>query len=346
MHASIMKEQLKKIRTHKKPLCIVCKGHGIQKYHHLKDRLFGVSGSWQIRECSNVSCRHLWLDPSPINEDIHLAYAEYFTHQDKSQPRISLLQKIVLAYQAHHYQYPVRNIKQFHRFLSFLLSQFKFFKEYMDYPFIYFKGIKKGKFLELGAGSGEMLNQFKNLGFDVEGLDLDPKAVKNAKQKDLKIYHGDIFSKKFKENTYDVIFSSHFIEHVPDPIKVIKESLRVLKKDGKFIAITPNTSSFLHRCLKSKWLNLDPPRHLHMFNADQLIKLMHQAGYKTIEVKSGNYSAATVFYYSLNSDYWHNRWSIKALYLRLLSLIVRFCLNFLHYFYPLSGEEIILIAKK
>jgi hypothetical protein len=26
----------------------------------------------------------------------------------------------------------------------------------MDYPFIYFKGIKKGKFLELGAGLGRM----------------------------------------------------------------------------------------------------------------------------------------------------------------------------------------------
>jgi len=82
-----------------------------------------------------------------------------------------------------------------------------------------------------------------------------------------------------------------------------------------------------------------------MFNADQLTKLMHHAGYKNIEVKSGNYSAATVFYYSLNANYWHNRWSIKALFLRFLSLIVRLCLNFLHYFYPLSGEIDLLITR-
>lgn len=104
----------------------------------------------------------------------------------------------------------------------------------MDYPFIYFKDIKKGKFLELGAGSGEMLIQFKNLGFDVEGLDLDPKAVKRAKQKKLQMFQGDIFSKRFKANHYDVIFSSHFIEHVPDPVKVMKEALRILKKGGCF----------------------------------------------------------------------------------------------------------------
>jgi SAM-dependent methyltransferase len=334
------------IRTHKKPFCIICKAEGVKKYRNLKDRLFGVSGSWQIRECSNVSCRHLWLDPSPINEDIHLAYAEYFTHQDKSQSHISLLQSIVLAHQARHYQFPVKNIHLTHKLLSLLLSQFKFFKEYMDYPFIYFKDIKKGKFLELGAGSGEMLIQFKHLGFDVEGLDLDPKAVKRAKQKKLQMFQGDIFSKRFKANHYDVIFSSHFIEHVLDPVKVMKEALRILKKGGVFIAITPNTSSFLHQLLKSKWLNLDPPRHLHIFDTDQLKKLMHHAGYKNIEVKSGNYSAATVFYYSLNANYWHNRWSIKALCLRFTSLIIRFCLNFIHYFFPLSGEEIILTAKK
>lgn len=335
-----------KIRTQKKLFCIICKHKGIRKYHHLKDRLFGVGGSWQIRECSNKTCSHLWLDPSPINEDIHLAYADYFTHQDKSQSRISLLQRFVLAHQVRHFGYPAQDIHPMHKFLSLLLSWFKFFKEYMDYPFIYFKDIPRGKLLELGAGNGEMLNQFKQLGFGGEGLDLDPKAIQNAKQKGLKVYQGDIFTKRFKGETYDIIFSSHFIEHVPDPISVMKESLRILKKGGVFIAITPNTSSFLHRCLKSKWLNLDPPRHLHMFNADQLIKLMRHAGYKTIEVKSGNYSAATVFYYSFNANYWHNRWSIKALVLRFLSLIVRLCLNILHYFYPLSGEEIILIAKK
>ena len=121
-------KHLKKIRTQTKPLCIICKSQGIPKYHYLKDRLFGVGGSWQIRECSNKTCSHLWLDPSPVNEDIHLAYAEYFTHQDKSQPRISLLQKIVLAYRARYYQFPVKNIHLPHKCLSFLLSQFKFFK--------------------------------------------------------------------------------------------------------------------------------------------------------------------------------------------------------------------------
>lgn len=337
---------MKKIHTQNLPNCIICKSKGVRKYVFLKDRLFGVAGSWHIKECKNSSCKHLWLDPSPVEKDIHLVYSNYFTHEDKVRVKISFLQKIVLAHHVRSFQYSAKNISRSYYFLSLLLANFKFFKEYMDYPFVYFKNINKGKFLELGAGNGDMLNQFKNLGFDTEGLDLDPKAVKNAKQKDLKIYHGDIFSKKFKENTYDVIFSSHFIEHVPDPIKVMKESLRILKKDGTFVAITPNTSSFLHKLLKWRWLGLDPPRHLHMFNSEQLEKIAHKLGFKGVSVSSGNYSAATMFYYSINANYYHDRRNLKALTLRLVSLIIRLCLNTLHYFYPLSGEEIILIAKK
>ena len=337
---------MQKIRTQNLSHCIICKSKGVIKYAFLKDRLFGVCGSWNIKVCKNSSCNHLWLDPSPVEKDIHLVYSNYFTHEDKVKVKISFLQKIVLAHHIRSYQYPAKNISHMYFFLSLLLANFKFFKEYMDYPFVYFKNINKGKFLELGSGNGDMLNQFKNLGFDTEGLDLDPKAVKNAKQKNLKIYHGNIFSRKFKGNTYDVIFSSHFIEHVPDPISVMKESLRILKKGGAFMAITPNTSSFLHRLLKWRWLGLDPPRHLHMFNPEQLEKIAFDLGFKEVKLKSGNYSAATMFYYSLNANYYHDRRNLKALVLRLVSLIVRLCLNILHYFYPLSGEEIILIAKK
>ena len=83
-----------------------------------------------------------------------------------------------------------------------------------------------------------------------------------------------------------------------------------------------------------------------MFDVNQLEKIAFDQGFKEVKLKSGNYSAATMFYYSLNANYYHDRRNLKALVLRLVSLIVRLCLNILHYFYPLSGEEIILIAKK
>lgn len=44
----------------------------------------------------------------------------------------------------------------------------------------------------------------------------------------------------FKDNTFDYVFTSHVMEHFFDPIKAIKEHLRVIKKGGYLLYIIPN----------------------------------------------------------------------------------------------------------
>ena len=64
-----------------------------------------------------------------------------------------------------------------------------------------------------------------------------------AKEKHLKyktnckFFNYDI--SKVKSNTYDALICTEVIEHVESPEKLIKESLRVLKKNGILIVSTP-----------------------------------------------------------------------------------------------------------
>jgi ubiquinone/menaquinone biosynthesis C-methylase UbiE len=44
----------------------------------------------------------------------------------------------------------------------------------------------------------------------------------------------------FKNSQYDYVISSHVIEHFFDPVKAIKEWLRVIKKGGYIFIIAPN----------------------------------------------------------------------------------------------------------
>ena len=44
----------------------------------------------------------------------------------------------------------------------------------------------------------------------------------------------------FKDNVFDYVFTSHVMEHFFDPIKAIKEHLRVVKKGGILLYIIPN----------------------------------------------------------------------------------------------------------
>src|SRR5260370_20816950 len=72
------------IRTQPRPSCRVCGSAGDLIYVGLVDSLFGAPGEWSMRRCGNRGCRLLWLDPQPTSEDIGMAYATYFTHEERS----------------------------------------------------------------------------------------------------------------------------------------------------------------------------------------------------------------------------------------------------------------------
>ena len=47
----------------------------------------------------------------------------------------------------------------------------------------------------------------------------------------------------FKDNTFDYVFNSHVMEHFFDPVKAIKEHLRVIKKGGVLVYIIPHVDA-------------------------------------------------------------------------------------------------------
>ena len=340
------------IRTKSKPACIICGASGTFIYQNLKDKLFNTPGIWNLKRCVNNQCGLFWLDPAPINEDIYLAYENYYTHQQNSIIKESFFSKCALGYQASKYKHLLNQTTHFQRVLGSFLARLNFFKEHMDYPFVYFKHLQKNedliklKLLELGVGSGETLKLFSDWGFEATGLDFDPLAVTYAKSQGLNVYEGDIFSQKFVDNSFDAIFSSHVIEHVDNPIKLMQESLRVLKKGGAFVAVTPNAHSKLHQYFKSNWRGLEPPRHLHIFTYNSLLIAARQSGFSYIKVISSNRSAVHIFYASMQIKNHSDSKIKRKIITRYFSYLVGVYVNLLHRFSPLSGEELVLIAYK
>lgn len=336
----------RKIRTQSKHRCICCDSSGTDVYQSLQDRLFSATGHWSLKRCHNKRCGLLWLDPVPINADLPIAYLDYYTHTTSPPIKKSIFSKLIAGYRAFQYGYLVSKTNSIQRGLGKLLGFFRFFEEHMDYPFVYFKNLQKGHLLELGVGSGDTLMLFRNWGWQVEGLDFDPVAVKNAVNQGLQVYEGDIFAQHFASDCFDALFSSHVLEHVPDPVDLMQESLRVLKPGGIFVAVTPNASSKLHHIFKSSWRELDPPRHLHIFTPAALLSAAKMAGFTKIEIVSTNYSAAGVCFISYKIARFGSTKMHDYSFFRYFSQLVRLYLNFTHRFSPLSGEELVLIAYK
>lgn len=94
----------------------------------------------------------------------------------------------------------------------------------------------KHPILDIGCGFGEFAQAFFDEPCDV-GLDTAPldlyAAAKVNKYKNLIL--ADARDMPFPKGTFSTIISISTLEHIPNPDKVLKESYRVLKPDGRIV---------------------------------------------------------------------------------------------------------------
>ena len=284
-----MNENTNEIRSAPCPTCILCGSEGEIMYEGLRDRLFGASGSWNCKKCPDAQCGLLWLDPMPLPEDIGKAYAQYYTHAPLPTDRTSLFKRFVQLTERRwlstKYGYPEDPAD----LSSSLLKKSHYLFPFYSPPAIagvrFLPFVRNGRLLDVGCGSGGWLAIMKNLGWAVEGVDFDPKAVKAAAEINIKVQIGSVEDQKYPPASFDAITLSHVIEHVPDPIGTIMECARLLKPGGRLMLYTPNASSRCHYYFKRDWRGLEPPRHLHIFSFTSMQKLFDRAGFKQMSIR-------------------------------------------------------------
>lgn len=258
------------IRTRPVPNCFLCGSAGTVLYGEMRDRSFGAPGQWSLRRCNQSGCGLIWLDPQPIEEDIGKAYATYYTH-DQPAPGASLLRDGVYAvwksYLGIRFGYQHGVGPAWRALLAPLAILHPGGPDELDAAAMYLRApIGPAKVLDVGCGSGVLLARMKSLGWDAEGVELDPGGVTAARARGVRVHQGQLADAKFPDKCFDAVHSAHVIEHVYDPVTLLRECFRILKPGGKLVILTPNTGSWGHRKFGSAWLNLDPPRHLILFN--------------------------------------------------------------------------------
>lgn len=295
----VNEESSNKIRTQPCPACYLCGVQGTSLYEGLKDRLFGAPGKWNLKKCQNPECGLLWLDPMPVEEDIGKAYQNYYTHQDtihisNTWPRRAY-RSVEEGYLGHKYGYKAESLTKWKHLLGILIYLHPARRSGLDFKVMCQPIQHGGLLLDIGCGSGSMLKLMQSLGCCVEGVDIDPLAVENAKSKGLKVRLGKIEDLMYPDNHFDVITMSHIIEHVQDPLQLLRECHRILKLSGHLIVVTPNSESLGHRIFKINWRELDPPRHLHIFTPSSLHQLAKRAGFPKIKVSTITRAVNSIF---------------------------------------------------
>lgn len=286
------------IRTRPVPKCFVCGSPGEILYAGIHDRSFGAPGEWGLRRCPLSACGSVWLDPQPVAEDLGKAYASYYTH-DQPAPGASFVRDAVYgvwnSYLRVRLGYRQGTGPAWRAFFSPLALLHPGGVDELDSAAMYLRAPHgSAKVLDVGCGSGVLLARMKSLGWEAEGVEIDPGGVAAARARGVTVHQGQLADAKFPDAHFNAVHSAHVIEHVYDPLALLRECFRILKPGGTLVVITPNTGSWGHRKFHSAWLNLDPPRHLILFNRTTLRAAAEKQGF-TIERLDSTIRSAWVY---------------------------------------------------
>ena len=135
----------------------------------------------------------------------------------------------------------------------------------------------RGRLLDVGCSIGTLMSVARDMDWEVEGLEPNPKAANLAKRQGFPIHEGFFTEEQVRKlpGEYQCVVMSDVIEHITDPREALRLARELLRPGGFLLLNTPNLESFW--CRK---FQLKPVEHLFLFSSENLGKLLERLGLK------------------------------------------------------------------
>jgi SAM-dependent methyltransferase len=138
----------------------------------------------------------------------------------------------------------------------------------------YFADIK-GLILDIGCTTGLFVQHAPNR---IIGVDIDKDALTICKSLGYICQCTDIVNGlPFKDASFAAINCDSVIEHISDPLSMMKEIYRVLRPNGLAILVTPN----IYRVKHKFWRDYT---HIRPFCPESITRLAYDAGFRNMRV--------------------------------------------------------------
>ena len=231
--------------------CPICSSTSIYHYLSYKDRHYLVTNQeFDLWKCN--LCNLIFLNPMPEEKELMALYPKetYYAYTIEKKNHRGILKDLVI----------------------------KFFKlEPSDLSCI--KKADGLRILDFGCGTGWALNAYKEKGYQTYGLELEEKAIEIGERYGHIMINKNIISANFDSCFFDMIRSNHSFEHVVNPVDVILEFKRILKKDGKLFIGVPNAGGLTKFIFGKYWYFLGVPYHPFGYSATNLKLLLEKNGF-------------------------------------------------------------------
>jgi SAM-dependent methyltransferase len=150
-----------------------------------------------------------------------------------------------------------------------------------------------GRLLDFGSARGTFLGELKARavvpGWDLEGIDINADEIAMGLAVGNPVRCGSVDESNPPEGSYDAVTAFSVLEHLQDPIGIMKNLSRILKVGGHLVAIVPSGSCLILdlALLSSRLLgkraqgfcdNVFHEEHLYYFTRKTMTEALRRAG--------------------------------------------------------------------
>lgn len=152
--------------------------------------------------------------------------------------------------------------------------------------------IKNSRILDIGCATGYLGTEIKNKGNHVAGIEISKQVAKEAEKVLDKVYTFDLqkdWPSEIQKDKYDLAILAEVLEHVFDPVQVLRNIYNTLGENGEIVITTPNILAWPNRIkfLLGQFKYTDQGTfdfgHIRFFTYDYLKKVLSESSFDLIK---------------------------------------------------------------
>jgi 2-polyprenyl-3-methyl-5-hydroxy-6-metoxy-1,4-benzoquinol methylase len=161
-------------------------------------------------------------------------------------------------------------------------------------------GLRQGRLLDVGCGTGDLLEVAHDAGYTVTGVEPCTAAAEHAGVRFgcERILHGRYERSMFPENSFDAVTLVHVIDHVVHPLELLRAIFFHLRPGGHVLAATHNISSWLAMLTGENFIAYSV-QHISYFNRRTFRMMLEAAGFEVLSLR-GSLTSYPLLHYVEN----------------------------------------------
>jgi len=143
------------------------------------------------------------------------------------------------------------------------------------------KFVEPRALLDVGCAAGFFLEEARQRGWMVCGVELAPSMVRMARERyGLDIVEGSFADAEFSAESFDCVTMWDYIEHSLDPVGDLRHAHDLLRPGGIVALSTGDVGSLLARLSGRRWHLLTPRHHNYFFSRPTLQQALTMVGFR------------------------------------------------------------------